>query len=132
MIQLASESDKRLIVGGKLNGRDAHFLIDTGATAGLIHKGCAKEYKLSVNRHRSVQMVGAGGKFRAFVCDTPFVLQGRSIYQFLVADIASVVESIRKQTGIEIQGILSLPQCKTVALEIDTDDNLIRIKDIWQ
>ena len=127
MIEIKSKSDKRLIVEGVFNGRKAHMLIDTGATCGLIDERSVKPYKLLIKKHQTITLAGAGGTFKATRCDTPLLLGRTMIYQFYVADISEVVASIKRQTGIEIQGIISLPQCKTAQMEIDTDDNFIKI-----
>lgn len=126
MLEIKSKSDKRLIVEGVINSRKVYMLIDTGATAGLLSKDIQKPYKLKMRKH-TITLAGAGGTFKAEHCDTPLLLGRTMIYQFYVADISDVVASIKRQTGIEIQGIISLPQCKLAEMEIDTDDNLIRI-----
>ena len=127
MIKIDSQTDKRLIVKGTLNNKDAYMLIDTGATAGLIDKAIIKKYGLLINKNHTVSLVGAGGKFTAYTCNTPFVIGGKQMYQFLIADIDAVADIIERQTGIRIQGLISLPQAKMVQMEIDTDDNYINI-----
>ena len=127
MEKIISESDKRLIVQGTLNGKKAYMLIDTGASAGIIDKPAVKKYGLSENKNHSVNMVGAGGAFKAYLCLTPLVIAQKQMYQFVIADLSSVVKSIKQQTGIEIAGIISLPQMKMLGIEIDTDDNFIKI-----
>ena len=104
------------------------MLVDTGATVGLLSKDIEKPYRLKMRKHHTITLAGAGGTFKAIGCDTPLLLGRTMIYQFYVADISDVVSSIKRQTGLEIQGIISLPQCKVAEMEIDTDDNLIRIK----
>lgn len=131
MLEIKSKSDKRLIVEGIFNSRKAYMLIDTGATCGLINEKNVKPYKLLIKKHHTITLAGAGGTFKATRCDTPFLLGRTMIYQFYVTDISEVVASIKRQTGIEIQGIISLPQCKQANMEIDTDDNLIKIG-LWQ
>lgn len=128
MLELKSKSDKRLIVEGVINGNKVHMLIDTGATVGLLSKDIEKPYKLKMRKYHTITLAGAGGTLKAKGCDTPLLLGRTMIYQFYVADISEVVASIKRQTGIEVQGIVSLPQCKVAQMEIDTDDNLIRIK----
>lgn len=124
---LKSESDKRLIVRGTLNDKEAFFLIDTGASCGVCNKPSVKKYCLQVNKNRKVNLVGAGGAFTAYVSNTPFILVGKPIYQFVVSDISDVVNSIKRQTGIEIAGIIGLNQMKMMGISIDTDDNYIEI-----
>ena len=126
MMILHSESDKRIIVQGTINGKKAYMLIDTGASCGMFHKRAVKSYKIEMSNH-SVSLVGAGGAFTAYVSNTPFILADKPIYQFVVSDITDVVNSIKRQTGIEIAGIIGLAQMKMMGMAIDTDDNYIEI-----
>ena len=123
---LKSESDKRLIIQGHINDKKAYMLIDTGATVGMFHKKAVKSYKIVTSNH-SVSLVGAGGAFTAYVSNTPFLLADKPIYQFVVSDISDVVNSIKRQTGIEIAGVIGLNQMKMMGISIDTDDNYIEI-----
>lgn len=125
-MKLQSESDRRIIVQGTINGKEAYVLIDTGAACGLFNKSIVKKYNLKVSR-RSINLVGAGGEFKAYICDTPLMLNGKPMYQFAIADIGDVVNSIKRQTGIEIAGIIGLAQMKMMGISIDTDDNYIEI-----
>lgn len=129
MTKIESQSDKRLIVEGSVNGKTAYFLIDTGASVGLMDYSRRKEYELVVGNRYHGTLVGAGGELRNVkVCNTFVHLGDKQIPQFLLADISHVVKSIRKETGIEILGIISLPQMKICGIQIDTNDNLIMIE----
>lgn len=125
MKKIKSLTDKRLIVTAKLNGKDANFLIDTGATAALVSESIKKKYGLEVGRKFHRPLVGAGGSFTAYYCNTTAILEGKTLTQFLIADIRNVAESIRQETGITIHGIISLPQMQFVGMQIDTKDNTI-------
>lgn len=125
MMKIKSLSDKRLIVQATLNGKPASFLLDTGASVGLIDRSIRKKYGLEMGRAFPHSLVGAGGEFTAYYCNTFAKLQDRTITQFLLADIDNVVASIKRQTGIEIQGIISLPQMQFAHISLDADDNLI-------
>lgn len=124
---LKSESDKRIIIKGMLNGKAAYILVDTGATCGIFAKTSVKKYGLKVSNTKFINLVGAGGSFRAYICDTPLILANRPMYQFAVADISSIVSSIKNETGIEIAGLISLPQMKAMNITIDTDDNYVKV-----
>lgn len=129
MTKIESQSDKRLIVEGLVNGKTAHFLIDTGASVGLMDYSQRKDYDLVVGNRYHGTLVGAGGELRNVrMCNTFVNLGGRQIPQFLLADIDSVVGSIRRETGIEILGIIGLQQMKICGIQIDTNDNLIIIE----
>lgn len=129
MKQIESKSDKRLIVEGQVNGKAAHFLIDTGATVGLMDYDQRKDYDLAVGSRYHGTLVGAGGELKNVkVCNTFLELEGKSIPQFLLADIGHVVKSIKRETGIGILGIISLSQMKMVGIQIDANDNMIMIE----
>ena len=71
MNRIKSKSDKRLIIEGLVNGKPACFLVDTGASVGLIHYDKRKEYDLLVGRRYNGTLVGAGGEMRNIrYCDT--------------------------------------------------------------
>ena len=126
MKQIKSLSDKRLIVECTVNGKPAHFLIDTGASVALIAEDKVKKYGLIKGRRFPGTIVGAGGEMKdVYYCNTLANLEGKDISQFLIADISGVRSSIKRETGIEILGIISLPQMKFVGIQIDANDNLI-------
>ena len=130
MIQLNSKSTKRLIIEGIVNDKAANFLIDTGASVGLIDDSQIKKYGLLKGKHYNGTLVGAGGEMRNVRhCNTFVNVGGKDIPQFLLADIEGVIDSIKKETGIEIIGIISLPQMKLIGMNIDANDSLILIDD---
>lgn len=126
MEKIQSKSEKRLIVEGLVNGKSAYFLIDTGASVGMMDYEQRKDYDLAVGKRFNGTIVGAGGEMRNVrYCDTFVELGGKLIPQFLLADIGGVVESIKRETGIEILGILSLPQMGMVGMNIDVNSHEI-------
>lgn len=125
MKKIKSLSEKRLIVTAQLNGKDANFLIDTGATVALVSERIKKEYGLIVGKKFPGMLVGAGGNFNAYYCNTPAYIEGKPLTQFLLTNIGNIVDSIKRETGIEIQGIISLPQMQFVGMQIDANDHLI-------
>lgn len=130
MTEIKSKSTKRLIIEGIVNGKAANFLIDTGASVGLIDNNQVKKYDLSVGKRFNGTLVGAGGEMRNVRhCNTFVNVGGKDIPQFLLADIEGVVDSIKRETGIEILGIISLPQMKIIGMNIDANDSLILIDD---
>lgn len=129
MKRIKSISDKRLIVEGQVNGKAACFLVDTGASVGLMDENQRDDYGLVRGRKYSGTIVGAGGEMRGVRhCDTFLHIEDRVIPQFLLADIEGVVESIKRETGIEILGIISLPQMKIAGIGIDANDMEIIIE----
>lgn len=126
MKRIKSISEKRLIVEGLVNNKTAQFLIDTGACFGLIDEDKVKEYGLLRGKRYSGTLIGVGGEMdNVRHCDTFVHIEDRVIPQFLLADISDIVKSIKRETGIEILGIISLPQCKMFGLSLDCNDNEI-------
>lgn len=129
MKKVKSESNKRLIIECKVNDKYAYFLIDTGASVGLMHYDKHKEYNLIVGKRFNGTLVGAGGEMNNIrYCDTFVEFEGKKIPQFLLADISSVIKSIKKETNIEILGIISLPQMRITGIGIDANDMEIIIE----
>ena len=123
-MRIKSESEKRLIIEGKVNDKTAYFLVDTGASVGLISKHAEKEYKLRKGRKYSGTLIGAGGEIKnVHHCDTSVIFQGREIRQFLFADIDNVIKSIKRETGIEILGIISLKQMEFIGMNLDINSH---------
>ena len=129
MIEIKSKSTKRLIIEGIVNGKAANFLIDTGASVGLIDNNQVRNYSLDKGRRYNGTLVGAGGEMRNVrYCNTFAKIGNKDIPQFLLADIDGVVASIERETGIEILGIVSLPQMKMAGISIDCNDNTITVE----
>ena len=127
MERIKSLSDKRLIIEGIVNDKPAYFLLDSGASVALIDKDRKKEYGLKEGRRFEGTIIGAGGEMRNVRhCDTFVHFGGKVIPQFLLADISGVVKSIKKETGIEILGIISLPQMSMIGMNID-----INSSEVW-
>lgn len=124
MKRIKSISDKRLIVEGVVNGKAANFLVDTGASLALMDYDQRKKYELSVGKSYHGTIVGAGGEMRNVkYCNTFVNLEDKVIPQFLLADIGDVVKSIKRETGIEILGIISLPQMSIIGMNIDVNSS---------
>ena len=126
MKRIKSKSDIRLILECTVNDKTAYFLVDTGATVGLINSERAKKFDLKSGRKYNGDLIGVGGKINDVrCCDTFVYVDDRCLTQFLLTDLSSVVSSIKNQTDIEILGIISLPQLKLNNMSIDCNDNEI-------
>jgi len=129
MKRINSLSDKRLIIEALVNGKKANLLVDTGAAVGIYDDNQKKKYGLEYGRRYSGTLVGAGGELKDVrVCNTFAGFENVKIPQFLLADISNVVKAIKKETGIEILGIVSLPQLRMCNLSLDCNDMEIIIE----
>lgn len=121
MKRVKSETDKRLIVEVKINGKSAYMLIDTGASAGMIDVNQADDFDVVVGNKYCGSIIGAGGEMQDVRhTHTMAEFEGKKIPQFLLADIGNIVRSIKRETGIKILGIISLKQMQVIGLNIDT------------
>ena len=129
MIEYKSKSDKRLIVECTVNEKPANFLIDTGASLALIDKGAKKKYDLNVGKKYPGTIMGAGGELdNVRYCNTLIELGDKVMGQFLITDISNIIDSIERETGVEVIGIIGLPQMKMVGIQIDVNDGLIMVE----
>lgn len=82
---------------------------------------------ISKGREFPSYLVGASGQMDAWHCYQLVEIGGKQVGQFLIADIEGVVESIEKETGVKISGILSLPQMAMIGATIDTENKKLII-----
>ena len=124
-------SDSRPLVEVEINGRPAVMLVDTGSSTGLIDINQMDEYGFSLMAKTDIEISSIGGKrcesYR--VRDLWVRLEGISIYQFLATDISLIAESIHKETGYRISGIIGYDQIKNAEIKIEANNNLIKIGD---
>ena len=129
MKQFKSLSDKRLIIEAEVNGKKGFFLIDTGASVGLIADDKVKKFDIVRGRKYPGSLVGAGGEMEdVYYCNTLVQFGGKDIPQFLITDISGVRSSIERETGIEILGIIGLSQMKIASMQVDANDNMIIVE----
>ena len=126
MKQFKSLSDKRLIIEAEVNGKKGFFLIDTGASVGLIAEDKVKKFDIVRGRKYPGSLVGAGGEMEdVYYCNTLVRFGGKDIPQFLITDISGVRNSIERETGIEILGIIGLSQMKITSMQVEKNKNMI-------
>lgn len=124
-------SGSRPLVEVEINGRPAVMLIDTGSSIGLIDINQMDEYGFSLMAKTDMEISSIGGKrcesYR--VRDLWVRLDGIDIYQFLATDISLIAESIHKETGYRISGIIGYKQIRNTKIKIDACNNMITIGD---
>lgn len=129
--QQVSVSDRRLLIPLKLNGKAVYFLADTGASLSLVDSSQVDDLKFGLRNKLSGTITGAGGETGEVwhVKDLEIEFDGKKIYQFLATDISNVRESIKKETGYTIAGILGLPQMKELGWIIDVTNSKVYYED---
>ena len=124
-----SISDKRIIIPVNINGKEANMLVDTGASIGIVDIDCRKKYEFDLGSELGSTIVGVGGEsMQAYhTKNLDMDIQGVKLYQFVAMNIDSVKNSIRRETGITINGIIGLTQIKMSEMKIDADNGIIKI-----
>lgn len=124
-----SISDKRIIIPVNINGKEANMLVDTGASVGIVDIDCRKKYEFDLGSELGSTIVGVGGEsMQAYhTKNLDMDIQGVKLYQFVAMNIDSVKNSIRRETGITINGIIGLTQIKMSEMKIDADNGVIKI-----
>ena len=97
------------LVVAKLNGRDATFVLDTGANATVVDAGSADAFGLSKSLALPVAAVGLGGAMKASqarleslrIGDTP-IRRNR----IMVADLSQLTNLLGPMSGGSIHGII--------------------------
>lgn len=123
---MKSESNLRPIIKGKVGNKDAYFLLDTGASIPLIDASKIKKFGLVKGREFPGTIVGAGGVVEdVYFCKSLIDIGNRKVGQFVLSDISPVRNSIERETGIEILGIISYTQMQFLGIVIDPQNNEI-------
>lgn len=121
--------DRRLIVDFEINGKKAPVLIDTGASLSVLDICQRSGYKFKPRGKLGGRLTGVGGASNDVyhVKDLDMKLQGLPVYQVVTSDLSGVVDSIRRETGVRIAGILGLPHIKSLELKLDPDNGIVKI-----
>lgn len=129
--QQVSVTDRRLLIPLKLNSKVVYFLADTGASLSLIDSTQAKQLGFELQAKMSNAITGIGGSTGEIwrVKNLEVEFNNNKIYQFLATDISNVRDSIKKETGYDIAGILGLPQMKELGWIIDVANSKIYYDD---
>ncbi|MDN5213809.1 retropepsin-like aspartic protease [Fulvivirgaceae bacterium BMA12] len=118
------------IVKGVINGKVAHFLLDTGSDLTILHAKSAREYgfKLVQGRNRPLMIEGLGGSHRDFkrAAGLKLYMDESLIYtHFFAFDLGNIVNSIRANTNIKIAGIIGSDVMRKYGFKIDYDNRLV-------
>jgi len=115
---------KKPIIEATLNGKKAYFLLDTGSDITMLNKHDGKKYgfKLLLRENESHAAVGIGGKTADFTSTHNVLLElgsTRINTRYLAYDMTTIVQSIAKDTGISISGIIGSDAMKRYGIIID-------------
>jgi predicted aspartyl protease len=125
---IKSLSPKRLIIEATINGKPAFMLIDTGASVSLVDIRAAARYGFTLRGAAAIALTGAGGALAArHVAAIDVRVKGIPLYQFIAADITAIMQSIARETGISVCGIIGLPQIKAAEMRMNPATGTIQL-----
>lgn len=122
-------TDKRPIIEVTINGRKAYMLVDTGASIGVIDSLRLDEYGVGMGSSLGGTVTGVGGSQEEVrhTKNCTVDVGGVKMYQFVTFNLSSVSDSIERETGIKISGIIGTTQIKMSEMKIDLDNGYIKI-----
>lgn len=111
-----------------INGKKAAMLIDTGSSMNII---CSKKLAMfgidAKNVNRTVNTIS--GKSEVYlISKTDIQVKDSNLHNFYSVDILKSCESIERETGIEVVGILGTPAIKELGMVIDLSRGIVTIK----
>lgn len=121
---IKSLSDKRIIIEAKVNTSSIKLLVDTGSSVNILDT--AKSKKLDFKPGRLVgHLTNAGNtKIEAYIIKNMEVIIADTfkVYQWVTYSLEGIKQSIKQETGLEIDGILGLPAIKELEMGIRVNE----------
>lgn len=119
-------STTRPIIEGKVGNKPAYFLLDTGASLALLDESQLDDYNLEKDRVFPGNIIGTGGTvIQAYYCKNSIKIGSKELNGFLLTNLEQIRHSIKRETGIDILGIISYTQMKNLEISICPSKNEI-------
>lgn len=121
-------SEKRLIVEASINSRPAYMLIDTGASVSLVDQTLGARFAFMLGNSLPCTTIGANGGEMCirYTKKLDLTLSGLHIYQVCASDLSGIIDSIERESGYRIAGIIGLPAIKSLEMQINASDKTIK------
>jgi hypothetical protein len=121
------------MVKGKLNGRDAWFIVDTGASVTLINKAIIKHFGLSERfdfYEDKTEINGLGGRvgFESFVCKIEIGILTINHAALKSKDLNGLFALISGRENIRITGIIGSDILSQYGISINYENKTLSYK----
>jgi predicted aspartyl protease len=116
------------IVEGKINGKRAFFIVDTGASCSLLNEQAAHRYGFQYRSRSDEQVVGLNGQAKislAFNYDVQIGNVELKQAVFKTRHLAELATIIRANDHIDIAGIIGADILKRYGMVIDFNSNTV-------
>ena len=122
-------ANKIPVIEGKINGKRAYFIVDSGASVSVLDIAQDDYYNFN-SMPIDEEAAGYGGVVKFYQVIAVRVAVGPSIVrtQFRSQDLSSIVELIRQHEGVRISGILGSDVWKDLDALIDYKNRSIAIR----
>ena len=116
----------RPIIKGKVGNKDAYFLLDTGSNLAVLDSSKIKEYQLQQDKQFPGNVIGlTGDSVPTYYCTSVIIIGDKTLDGFILSDLSSIRNSIKRETDLDILGIISYPQMKELGITINPSKNEI-------
>ncbi|WKN43710.1 retropepsin-like aspartic protease [Tunicatimonas pelagia] len=122
------------IVKGTINGKEAFFLLDTGADVSLIHINDAKRYGFSYHTRHSRQgfrVTGLGASVKGLVGVYGMNLEIGSqkiIDDYIAVDLSNIIRTLHTGSTVRISGIIGCKALRLHGFVIDYHHKKVKMK----
>ena len=116
------------VIEGKINGKRAYFIVDTGASCSLLNEQAAGHYGFKYRARSEEQVVGLNGQAKINMAfDYDIQLGSVNLKQaiFRTRHLAELANIIRVHDHIDIAGIIGADILKRYGMVIDFNSNTV-------
>lgn len=116
------------VIEGRINGKRAYFIVDTGASCSLLNESASKHFGFKYRPRSDEHVFGLGGQSKINQAyDYAVELGPVKLYQaiFRTKHLAELAAAIRDNEHLEIAGIIGADVLKRYGMTIDFNTNTI-------
>jgi len=116
------------VIEGRINGKRAYFIVDTGASCSLLNEQAAHRYGFQYRARSEEQVVGLNGQAKinlAFDYDVQLGPVHLKQAVFRTRHLAELANIIRINDHIDIAGIIGADILKRYGMVIDFNSNTV-------
>jgi len=116
------------VIEGKINGKRAFFIVDTGASCSLLNEQSSHRYGFKYRARSDEQVVGLNGQAKINLAfDYDIQLGAVSLKQavFRTRHLAELANIIRANDHIDIAGIIGADILKRYGMVVDFNSNTV-------